>query len=163
MITSCIAAICITGAVAIDGDTLRLNSPGKSFRLRLWGIDAPELKAPLGIDAREALARLVDNKTVSCDLMDVDRYGRPVVRCGTARLLCQLCSSTKIASQFARQPSREIHRNLHKLQYTAKLGRQNGNWDASVPVRMLKLGRSTFAPAPTYMVARAITPPVTSL
>lgn len=93
MITSCIAAICITGAVAIDGDTLRLNSPGKSFRLRLWGIDAPELKAPLGIDAREALARLVDNKAVSCDLMDVDRYGRPVVRCGTATtpdIACEL-------------------------------------------------------------------------
>ena len=54
---------------------------------------APELKAPLGIDAREALARLVDNKTVSCDLMDVDTYGRPVVRCGTATtpdIACEL-------------------------------------------------------------------------
>ena len=35
---ACLAALCITGAVAVDGDTLRVNTPGKDFRLRLWGI-----------------------------------------------------------------------------------------------------------------------------
>lgn len=26
---ACLAALCITGAVAVDGDTLRVNTPGK--------------------------------------------------------------------------------------------------------------------------------------
>ncbi|SMO96231.1 thermonuclease family protein [Paracoccus laeviglucosivorans] len=82
MIT-CLAAICLSGAVAIDGDTLRLDSPGKNLRLRLWGIQAPEIKEAGGAEARHALAALVSDRPVACDLMDVDRYGRPVVRCHT--------------------------------------------------------------------------------
>lgn len=79
----CLAALCITGAVAIDGDTLRLDSVGKNLRLRLWGIDAPEIKAPGGSEASRALAALIDGQALSCDLKDVDPYGRPVVRCAT--------------------------------------------------------------------------------
>lgn len=81
---TCLAALCITGAVAIDGDTIRLDSPGKSLRLRLWGISAPEIRDPGGVEASRALGALVDGQTLACSLMDVDRYGRPVVRCGTA-------------------------------------------------------------------------------
>ncbi len=84
MINSCLAAICITGAVAIDGDTIRLDSPGKNLRFRLWGIDAPEVQAPDGLRASRALAQLIAGQTLICALMDVDPYGRPVVRCGTA-------------------------------------------------------------------------------
>ena len=90
---SCLAALCITGAVAIDGDTLRLDSPGRDLRLRLWGIDAPEIKAAGGIEASRALSRLVKGRTLACELMDVDRYGRPVVRCSTEAvgdLACEL-------------------------------------------------------------------------
>lgn len=82
---TCLAALCITGAVAIDGDTVRLDSPGKNLRFRIWGINAPEIKDPGGKDASRALARLVAGQTLSCDLMDVDRYGRPVVRCSTPK------------------------------------------------------------------------------
>lgn len=88
-----IASLIITGAVAIDGDTLRLDSPGKNLRLRLWGIDAPEIKEPGGIEASRALAELAGGQKLICDLMDVDRYGGPVVRCGTAAvrdLACEL-------------------------------------------------------------------------
>ncbi|QEU08693.1 thermonuclease family protein [Paracoccus yeei] len=78
---ACLAALCLSGAVAIDGDTLRLDSPGKDLRLRLWGINAPEAKAPGGGGATRALTRIVADRTLACDLKDVDRYGRPVVRC----------------------------------------------------------------------------------
>lgn len=78
---ACIAALCITGAVAIDGDTLRLDSPGKDLRLRLWGISAPETTDPGGVEASRALAALIKDRTLACTLMDVDRYDRPVVRC----------------------------------------------------------------------------------
>ena len=80
MIT-CLAALCITGAVAIHGDTLRLDGPGKDLRLRLWGISAPEIRDPGGVEASRALASLIEGQPLSCDLMDVDRYDRPVVRC----------------------------------------------------------------------------------
>ncbi|MFJ1291200.1 thermonuclease family protein [Paracoccus yeei] len=89
---ACLAALCLSGAIAIDGDTLRLDSPGKDLRLRLWGINAPEAKAPGGVEASRALARLVENRVLACDLMDVDRYGRPVVRCeaGGRDLACDM-------------------------------------------------------------------------
>lgn len=83
---TCLAAYCITGAVAIDGDTIRLDSPGKNLRFRLWGISAPEIRDPGGVEASRALAALIEGQTLACELMDVDRYSRPVVRCATAEM-----------------------------------------------------------------------------
>lgn len=92
---SLLSALVITGAVAIDGDTLRLDSPGRNLRLRIWGIDAPEIKEPGGIEASRALASIAAGKTLHCDLMDVDRYGRPVVLCGTAEVEDIACEMVK--------------------------------------------------------------------
>ena len=71
-----------------DGDSLR---SGK-LRIRLFGIDAPEKKQKCtnlngrqwdcGIAAQKALKQLVESvPKISCDLMDVDRYSRLVMRC----------------------------------------------------------------------------------
>lgn len=92
---TCLAAICITGAIAIDGDTLRLDAPGKDLRLRLWGISAPELSEPGGRDAKAALAALADGRPIACELMDVDRYGRPVVRCATPEIPDLSCAMVR--------------------------------------------------------------------
>ena len=46
----CAAVLCIAGAVAIEGDTIRLDSPGQDLRLRVWGINAPEIRDPGGIE-----------------------------------------------------------------------------------------------------------------
>jgi endonuclease YncB( thermonuclease family) len=47
-----ISAVLILAAVTVtDGDTLR----GGDLRVRLWGIDAPELKAEGGPASNEAL------------------------------------------------------------------------------------------------------------
>ncbi len=47
-----------------DGDTLRLCN---GQRIRLWGIDAPELIQPMGINARDYLQTLTMRKEVRLD------------------------------------------------------------------------------------------------
>lgn len=74
----------LTGRVADvhDGDTLTLNGS----RVRIWGIDAPELKqkcggSACGVVARDALRALVRGRVVTCVQKDRDRYQRVVAAC----------------------------------------------------------------------------------
>ena len=71
-----------------DGDSLR---SGK-LRIRLFGVDAPEKKQECstangqqwacGLEAQKALKELVASvPQLACDLIDVDRYSRLVMRC----------------------------------------------------------------------------------
>lgn len=70
-----------------DGDSLRSGR----LKIRLHGIDAPELKQtctdptgaawPCGHAARDAMRKLATKRPLQCDLMDVDRYGRLIMRC----------------------------------------------------------------------------------
>ena len=46
-------------ANVVDGDTLKVRAEGKEDRIRLCGINAPELSQPMGNDAREKLRSLV--------------------------------------------------------------------------------------------------------
>lgn len=72
---------------AVDGDSLRKD--GKDYRLH--AIDAPELfqtcwredgrEYPCGHAARDELRRLIRNATVTCQVLDTDRYGRSVAEC----------------------------------------------------------------------------------
>jgi micrococcal nuclease len=62
-----------------DGDTLTVIIDGHTEKVRLIGIDAPELgQAPWGEEARSALRALVENKTVrlETDIKHRDQYGR---------------------------------------------------------------------------------------
>ena len=77
----------VAGDVAVtDGDGLVMAGE----RIRLWGIDAPELDQTCkrqgatyacGENARDALASLLTGGEVSCEPVDQDRYGRLVARC----------------------------------------------------------------------------------
>ncbi|MBT6414732.1 MAG: thermonuclease family protein [Candidatus Puniceispirillum sp.] len=71
-----------------DGDSLRSGS----LRIRLFGIDAPEIKQichnasslkwPCGVNARDRLRELVKTAAhLECRLRDTDRYGRLVMQC----------------------------------------------------------------------------------
>ena len=63
----------------VDGDTLVVGEE----RVRLHGIDAPELDQPQGPAARRALIELAAGQPVDCERLDTDRYGRAVAWCRT--------------------------------------------------------------------------------
>jgi micrococcal nuclease len=70
----------LTGKVVkiADGDTVTILVRGNQFRVRLFGIDAPERGQDYSRKSREALAALVFEKEVRVIVHDKDRYGRIV-------------------------------------------------------------------------------------
>ena len=73
----------LTGHVTVtDGDTMRMGK----VRIRLWGIDAPELRQTCGdlragLMATDALNDFIADRPVICETVDRDRYGRAVATC----------------------------------------------------------------------------------
>jgi endonuclease YncB( thermonuclease family) len=76
-------------AFVIDGDTIEIQDE----RIRLWGIDAPEIAQrctedgasyPCGLDSSQELRKRIGRKPVSCVRRDTDRYGRMVALCTVA-------------------------------------------------------------------------------
>lgn len=89
------AALICTAPAVHDGDTIRCGGE----RVRLWGMDAPELAGSprcrrdtgwacgtamaWGEAARRRLLKLTTGR-VECARVDQDRYGRTVARCTSA-------------------------------------------------------------------------------
>ncbi|QCO57964.1 thermonuclease family protein (plasmid) [Pseudorhodobacter turbinis] len=83
-------ALALSGQVrVVDGDGL--VSAGE--RIRLHGIDAPELRQrcdpsgrnwKCGAWAAEMLAKIIAKGELSCEAVDHDRYGRTVARCSVS-------------------------------------------------------------------------------
>jgi endonuclease YncB( thermonuclease family) len=115
-------------ATVVDGDTLRMDDT----RIRLFGIDAPELdqscskdgaKWQCGREAFERLSRLVLGKNVRCIPMGKDDYGRTLARCDTIGLeLNQAMVEQGYATAFRRYSADYIPMEDH-----AKAGRR-GIW-----------------------------------
>jgi endonuclease YncB( thermonuclease family) len=61
-----------------DGDTLTLLVGTVQHKIRLNGIDAPELGQPFAQRSRQFLADLCFGKSVTVTVVDVDKYGREV-------------------------------------------------------------------------------------
>ena len=60
-----------------DGDTLRaIDGSNRELRVRLHGIDAPELGQPFGRKARDYLTDLVKGREVTLRVEGRDKYGR---------------------------------------------------------------------------------------
>jgi endonuclease YncB( thermonuclease family) len=72
-----------TGRVVgvIDGDTLDILTAGfETLRVRLSGIDAPELGQAFGRNAKAALSSLVFARSVAIEWRKRDRYDRVVAK-----------------------------------------------------------------------------------
>ena len=59
-----------------DGDTVKIEYQNKTIKVRLAGIDTPELKQEFGQESKKAQEDKVPNKTVYIDGDKKDRYGR---------------------------------------------------------------------------------------
>lgn len=60
----------------IDGDTLKIRQEAGLLKVRLRGIDAPELNQPYGIEAGAQLDNLVKNGHIRIEEHGQDNYGR---------------------------------------------------------------------------------------
>ena len=61
----------------LDGDTITVADEGQNLhRIRIIGLDAPELAQPYGRAAKEALAGLILHKEIHVLPAGVDKYDR---------------------------------------------------------------------------------------
>ena len=58
-----------------DGDTVRISAHG-IHKIRLKGIDAPEMSQPFGPESRQNLVELTFMKHVAAECLERDHYGR---------------------------------------------------------------------------------------
>lgn len=71
----------ISGNVAgvVDGDTVRvIGEDGGEIKIRLYGIDAPEIRQKYGAESYQALEKMIMGQNVVFLIYDVDQYGRSV-------------------------------------------------------------------------------------
>ena len=68
----------------VDGDTLKVVVDGIEMRVRLWGVNAPELAQPNGVRSQETLGIFapVDSR-IEVHPVSMDRYGQILASVGT--------------------------------------------------------------------------------
>lgn len=62
----------------LDGDTIEILSNNHSERIRLYGIDCPEMDQPFGDKAKQFTSSLIAGKNVSIKPIGIDQYGRTI-------------------------------------------------------------------------------------
>jgi micrococcal nuclease len=121
----------VTGIV--DGDTIHVSRQGVDRRVRLWGIDAPEVHQSFGASAKRFTRKLASRKTVTLQIRDVDRYGRIVaeVILPDGRNLNQEIVRAGLAWRYQYYARRE--QELKALETEARAAKR-GLWAARKPL-----------------------------
>ena len=73
----------------VDGDTFKVVYDGELTSVRIWGINAPELRDAGGAEAKAALSELIAGKTVRLSFpgrRKRDNFGRLLARVHVAEL-----------------------------------------------------------------------------
>ena len=80
LLPALVLATSFTGKVvqASDGDTILVMREGRAEKVRLAGIDCPELNQPYGQAAKRFVLQVAAQQTVTVQIVTTDRYGRTV-------------------------------------------------------------------------------------
>lgn len=80
MVFSISMAQSIVGTVShvSDGDTLHVQTPTGKYKVRFYGIDAPETSQEYGLESKMFVAERVLGERVKVEVVSTDRYGRKV-------------------------------------------------------------------------------------
>ena len=80
LLPALVLATSFTGKVvqASDGDTILVMREGRAEKVRLAGIDCPELNQPYGQAAKRFVLQVAAQQTVTVQAVTTDRYGRTV-------------------------------------------------------------------------------------
>ncbi|HYG27397.1 MAG TPA: thermonuclease family protein [Caulobacteraceae bacterium] len=117
----------LSGAPQVtDGDTLRLNG----VRIRLAGIDAPEISTAAGRAAKRHLAELIAGADVGCIDTGERSYDRVVAICSLAG--GEDMAGRMVADGWAMEAPRFSGGRYAELQRQAEgraLGMHGGDWD----------------------------------
>ncbi len=130
-----------------DGDTIVvLDIAGVQHRVRLLGIDAPELGQPGGYRSKDSLWRLVYERSVRVEWNKIDNYGRRVGKLWVAPPDCPNCGATLDAGleqltigrawwfrRFAAEQSAEDRGRYEFAEQEAR-SRKAGLWRSGNPV-----------------------------
>jgi len=130
----------ITGRVIAvsDGDTLTiLDTERKQYKIRLGGIDAPEMSQSFGQRSKRSLSDLVFTQTVEVETHKSDRYGRlvgKVLHQGTDINLQQVrLGMAWHYKDYANEQSAE-DRETYAAAEEAALNSKLGLWSEAVPM-----------------------------
>ena len=115
-----------------DGDTIEVMYAGKAAKIRLEGIDAPEIGQPWGEQAKQVTEQLALNKDVKVVAKERGRYGRIIanVYLPSGHELGQVLVATGYAWWY-REYSDDS--TLEKLEEAAKSSGQ-GLWSKADPI-----------------------------
>jgi endonuclease YncB( thermonuclease family) len=115
-----------------DGDTLIIRVDGKSVRVGLDGVDAPELGQAYGKSARRSLAELCRGKEASVVERGKDEAGRILasVRCGEVDANAE---QVRRGMAWVRSTYLPLGSPLYEFETNARL-RRVGLWRAAKPV-----------------------------
>lgn len=118
-----------------DGDSLTVRrSDNTIVALRLYGIDAPELKQAYGRHARKLLSSLAARQRVQVEPLDTDRYGRTValVRLPDGALLNEVMVAEGLAWVYDAYCHEELCQRLRQLEQQARREKR-GLWAEAEP------------------------------
>ena len=101
----------------IDGDTVHFLKEGDTSykKIRLVGIDAPELKQEFGKESRQCLVELIENKPVELFKFGQDRYQRILAKIKIDQVDINLAMIKKGCAWFYRQYQDSLDENDQKL------------------------------------------------
>ena len=128
-----------------DGDTITVLQGKQQIKVRLFGIDAPELKQPYGKKSKQFLANLIAGKVVEVDENGKDRYKRTI---GTIYL-----SNTDINAQMVESGYAWAYCKFSK-EYTAQESKAKsqrlGLWRDQEPIPPWEWRRENLRTSHTY-------------